>query len=103
MEKPDTLGWVYTYDENSFLTISDPYSISSQLKDEVIYTVNIKLYALSRAYYFYHKSVKDFRNADEISFLSEPVTILHNVKGGAGILATYTGQPFHSQRTYKFK
>lgn len=103
MEKPDTLGWVYTYDENSFLTISDPYSIADQLKDEVVYTVNIKLYALSRAYYFYHKSVKDFRDADEISFLSEPVTILHNVKGGAGILATYTGKSFYSSHTNKFK
>lgn len=103
MEKPDTLGWIYTYDESSYLTETTPYSIADQLKDEVIYTINVKLYALSRAYYFYHKSVNDFKESDEISFLSEPVTIIHNVKGGAGVLATYTGQPFHAQRTYKFK
>lgn len=103
MEKPDTLGWIYTYDENSYLTGTTPYSIADQLKDDVVYTVNIKLYALSRAYYFYHKSVKDYRDADDISFLSEPVTILHNVKGGAGILATYTGKSFYSSHTNKFK
>ena len=103
MEKPDTLGWVFTYDENSYVTASDYYSIADQLKDEVVYTVNVKLYALSSAYYFYHKSVKDYRNADDISFLSEPVTILHNINGGAGILATYTGKSFNSSHTNTFK
>lgn len=103
MEKPDTLGWVYSYDENSYLTDSTPYSIADQLKDTVVYSIDVKLYALSSAYYYYHKSVNDYRDADDISFLSEPVTILHNVTGGAGILATYAGKSFHYSRSYKFK
>lgn len=103
MEKPDTLGWIFTYDEYSYVTNSSTYSIADQIKDEVVYTVNVKLYALSNAYYLYHKSVNDYRNADDISFLSEPVTILHNIKGGAGILATYTGKSFYSSHTNKFK
>ena len=74
-----------------------------KIKDEVIYTLDVKLYVLSGAYYYYHKSVKDYNDSEEISFLSEPVTILHNMKGGAGILATYTSKSFHWERNYKFK
>ena len=66
MEKPDTLGYIYTYDENNYLIGTTPYYIADMFKDEVVYTLNIKLYSLSRAYYYYHKSVKDFRDADEI-------------------------------------
>lgn len=103
MEKPDTIGWIYTVDENSYVAGSNAYSIADKLKDTVIYSIDVKLYALSNAYYYYHKSVNDYRDADDISFLSEPVTILHNVKGGAGILATYASKKLHYSRAYKFK
>lgn len=104
MESPDTLEYIYTTDEYGLSSISNPYSIADKIKDEVIYSVDIKLYVLSNAYYYYHKSVNDYRESDDdISFLSEPVTILHNVKGGAGILGTYTGKSFHIERTCKFK
>lgn len=103
MEKPDTIGWLFTNDDDSYVTDSTPYSLADNMKDTVIYSIDVKLYALSSAYYFYHKSVNDYRDANEISFLSEPVTILHNVKGGAGILATYAGKTFHYERAYKFK
>lgn len=103
MEKPDTMDYIYTYTEGNYLESYAPYSIADKIKDEIIYSVDVKLYVLSNAYYYYHKSVNDFRDADDISFLSEPVTILHNVKGGAGILATYTSKAFHSELKYKFK
>lgn len=103
MEKPDTLEYIYTTDSEGFYTISDPYSISDKLKDEVIYTIDVNLYVLSDAYYYYHKSVNDYRDADDISFLSEPVTILHNVKGGAGIVATFASKAFHKEFKHKFK
>ena len=103
MEKPDTIGWIFTFDDESYVTGSTPYSIADKMKDTIIYTIDVKLYALSNSYYYYHKSVKDFRNADDISFLSEPVTILHNVKGGAGILGTYASKEFHFSHAYKFK
>ena len=103
MEKPDTLGWIFTFDEKSMESGSAPQSIADKIKDEVIYTLDVRLYVLSGAYYYYHKSVKDYNDAEDISFLSEPVTILHNMKGGAGILATYTGKSFHWERSYKFK
>lgn len=103
MEKPDTLGWIFTYDESTFESGGMPHSVADKIKDEVLYTIDIKLYVMSGACYYYHKSVKDYRNADDISFLSEPVTILHNVQNGAGILATYTGKSFHTERLYRFK
>ncbi|MBO7050925.1 MAG: DUF4249 family protein [Bacteroidaceae bacterium] len=103
MEKPDTTAWIYSYVDDNDILGGIPVSVSGLIKDEVVYTLDIKLYVLSRAYYYYHKSVKDFEDADELSFLSEPVTILHNVTGGAGILATYASKTFHYERTYKFK
>ncbi|MBR3658748.1 MAG: DUF4249 family protein, partial [Bacteroidaceae bacterium] len=68
-----------------------------------VYSVTVKLYVLSDAYYYYHKSVNDYIDADDLSFLSEPVTIIHNIKGGAGIVATYTSRTFHKEFKYKFK
>lgn len=103
MEKPDTISWILTYENDSYITDSKSYSIADKIKDTIIYSVDINLYALSNAYYFYHKSVKDYRDADDISFLPEPVTILNNVKGGAGILGTYAGKTFQYSHTYKFK
>jgi hypothetical protein len=47
--------------------------------------------------------VNDYWDADDISFLSEPVTIIHNVKGGAGIVATYTSKTFQTAFKHKFK
>ena len=103
MEKPDTMDYIYTYTEEGYLESTSPYSIADKIKDEVVYSVTVKLYVLSDAYYYYHKSVNDFRDADDISFLSEPVTILHNVKGGAGIVATYASKTFRSEFKHKFK
>ena len=54
----------------------------------VSYQFKAQLYVVSRAYYMYHKSVDDYANAD-MTFMSEPVTIISNTDGGAGILATY--------------
>ena len=103
MEKPDTMDYIYMYNDNGFLMDATPYSIADKIMDEIVYSVDVKLYVLSNTYYYYHKSVMDYRNSDDISFLSEPVTILHNIKGGAGVLATYTSKKFHSEFKYKFK
>lgn len=103
MEKPDTLEWIYLWNEVNSESEYNNHSIAHLISDDIVYTLDVKLYVLSNAYYYYHKSVTDYRNADDISFLSEPVTILHNVEGGAGILGTYTGKAFHSERTCKFK
>lgn len=103
MEKPDTVEYIYTYSNEGHYEGADPYSITDKIKDEVVYSVTVKLYVLSDAYYYYHKSVNDYWDADDISFLSEPVTIIHNVKGGAGIVATYTSKTFQTEFKYKFK
>lgn len=103
MENPDTLDYIYTYSDMGYFEGVTPYSIADSIKDEIIYSITVKLYVLSDAYYYYHKSVNDFRDADDISFLSEPVTIISNMKGGAGILATYTSRTFHKEFKYKFK
>ena len=103
MEKPDTIDVIYTTDSEGFYTENSTYSIADKIKDEVIYSVDIKLYVLSNAYYYYHKSVMDYRNSDDISLLSEPVTILHNVTGGAGILGTYSSRQFHLEFSNRFK
>ena len=103
MEKPDTMDYNFIYTDAGFFLDAQPYSIADKIKDTVVYSVDVNLYVLSSTYYYYHKSVKDYLNADEISFLAEPVTILHNVKGGIGILATYTARSFHKEFKYKFK
>ena len=73
LEKPDTTQQIYG--------------------DDIRYYLNIKLYVLSGSYYYYHKSVMDYSNAD-MTLMSEPVTIIHNIKGGAGILGTYAIKEF---------
>lgn len=102
MQKPDTLEYIYTYGKDSVKTDSMSYSIANKIKDEVIYEANIKLYTLSGTYYRYHKSAKDFSSSSTV-LMSEPVTIIHNVKGGAGILATYALSELNARYTYKFK
>ena len=102
MQKPDTLDYIYTYGKDSVITDTTSYSIAHKIKDEVIYQANVKLYVLSHTYYCYHKSAKDFSSSSSI-LMSEPVTIIHNVKGGAGILATYTLKEINARHTYKFK
>ena len=102
MEKPDTLAYIYTYDQDSTIIDVQSYPITNQLKDIVIYNANIKLYTLSRTYYYYHQSATDFKRS-RVNFMSEPVTVLHNVTGGAGIVATYAETDKESSRTYKFK
>lgn len=93
LEKPDTLDYCVKYDSNGDYLGWEPYSIADSIVGEPEYRTNIKLYVLSNTYYYYHKSVNDFRESDG-SFLTEPVTIIHNVKGGAGIVATYSGQSY---------
>lgn len=99
MNKPDTLSYpyydfpVYGMDYNQTSTsqqysgIPAPVSIADLFKNQVDYLVRIKVYTISGAYYYYQISCIDYANSD-ISFMSEPVTILHNVTGGAGILGT---------------
>ena len=103
MEKPDTLAYILTNSDQGYSESSSPYSIADKIKDEIVYSVTVQLYVLSDAYYYYHKSVNDYIDADDLSFLSEPVTIIHNIKGGAGIVATYTSRTFHKEFKYKFK
>lgn len=91
MEKPDTLEYIYTYNSDSVIVDTTTYSIAHKLKDEVIYNANIQFYTLSGTYYYYHKSASDFRRS-RTNFMSEPVTVLHNVNGGAGIMATYVNE-----------
>lgn len=100
MEKPDTLAYNYTYGKDSTIIDSIAYSIADKIKDEVIYNANIKLYTLSRTYYYYHKSATDFKRS-RVNFMSEPVTVLHNVTGGAGILATYASVAPDISYTYR--
>ena len=100
MEKPDTLAYIYTYDKDSIIIDTKSYSIADKIKDEVTYNANIKLYTLSRTYYYYHKSATDFKSTTA-NFMSEPVTVLHNVTGGAGILATYASVAPDISYTYR--
>lgn len=106
MQQPDTLEYPY-YDyplTGGFdpSQLPGPQSIAHLIKDELDYHLQVKLYTLSSAYYYYHKSCLDFADAD-ITFMSEPVTILHNVKGGAGILGTATCKEYELVYTDKFK
>lgn len=91
LEKPDTLEYIYTYNSDSVIIDTTSYSIANKLKDEVIYNANIQFYTISETYYYYHKSASDFRRS-RVNFMSEPVTVLHNVNGGAGIMATYVNE-----------
>lgn len=102
MQTPDTLEYIYTYGKDSVKTDSTSYSIAHKIRDEVIYEANIRLYTLSGTYYRYHKSAKDFSSSSAF-LMAEPVTVIHNVKGGAGILAAYALKEQNARYTYKFK
>lgn len=93
LEKPDTIAYGPFYDSNGDYIGWEPYSIADSIIGNPEYRTDIKLYVLSSTYYYYHKSVTDFMYSD-LNFLSEPVTIIHNVKGGAGIVATYSGRSY---------
>ena len=98
MEKPDTAQYIYYTndtpddDSQSAYPPSDLYSFKTY-GNEIEYQLNIQLYVLSRSFYLYQESVSDYEDSD-MTFMSEPVTIIHNVKGGAGILATYAVKDF---------
>lgn len=98
LEKPDTTNNIYYYYNDQDIPVSPMSAIYS---DKIEYQFNVKLYVLSGSYYYYHKSVIDYDNAD-MTFMSEPVTILHNVKGGAGILATYTSKEYSTGFSRQF-
>lgn len=102
MQKPDTMEYIYLYGKDSIKTDSMAYSIAHKIKDEVIYEANIKLYTLSGTYYRYHKSAKDFSSSSSL-LMAEPVTVIHNVEGGAGIVAAYSLTELNAGHTYKFK
>ena len=94
LERPDTTSHIFYYYNQDIDDDDYPGTpIAVQYSNEISYQFNMKLYVVSSSYYYYHMSVTDFDNAD-MSFMSEPVTILHNVKGGAGILATYTSKEY---------
>ena len=99
LEKPDTIQIIYTglYPEDPSM-----YTGNSGVEycDSVTYGLSVQLYVLSNSYYLYRKTVADY---DDSSFLSEPVTIIHNIKGGAGILATYAEKITGTQIVRKWK
>lgn len=98
LERPDTTNNIYYYYNDEDIPVSP---MSAEYSDTVQYRLDVKLYVLSSSYYYYHKSVIDYDNAD-MTFMSEPVTILHNVKGGAGILATYVSKEYSIGFTRRF-
>ncbi len=122
MNKPDTLLFPYydypvygidydqpddededdEEDEEEYNGTHAPVSIADLIKDQVDYLVRVKVYTISSAYYYYQKSCMDYANAD-ITFMSEPVTILHNVKGGAGILGTAVCREYEYTYSTTFK
>ena len=95
VEKPDTTNYIYYYYNDYNFDGDYPPSIPRSLTygDKVEYKLNVKLYIVSGAYYLYHKSVSDFEESD-MTMMSEPVTIISNVSGGAGILGSYTTKVF---------
>ena len=108
MERPDTLRGLIYSDVNDSLYFNnyfDPYyhnlSTTGHIYGDLTYTLNVTLYTLSSAYYFYEKSVSDFNDAD-LTLMSEPVTVISNIKGGAGILGTYSSRLFSKTITTKF-
>ena len=103
-EKPDTLDYVYTYDAvaDTLVRGERTRSIAHLIDDEVTYNANIQLHVVSKTCYYYYKSVQDFKQSNN-TFMSEPVTILHNIKGGLGILAAYATTERTLTHTYKFK
>ena len=100
MQKPDTMAYILHYNKDSVITDTVSFSIAHWIKDKVKYKANIKLYTLSSTYYYYYKSAKDFSSSG-MTLMSEPVTIIHNVKGGAGILATYAS--YSPSISYKYR
>ena len=66
---------------------------SGQIYGDLIYSANIVLHTLSSSYFFYHKSSQDFEDA-EMTLMSEPVTVISNVKGGTGILGAYASRKY---------
>ena len=78
MTAPDTAQTLYKSGESG----SGKYIYG----DWKAYRFITQLYVLSKPYYMYWKSTSDY---EETILLSEPVTIIHNVKGGLGILGSY--------------
>ncbi|MBO4268350.1 MAG: DUF4249 domain-containing protein [Bacteroidaceae bacterium] len=103
MERPDTVsGIIYTTDSLDYYSgygSYDPYYYSNylftsgQIYGDLVYSANVVLHTLSSSYYFYHKSTEDFEDA-EMTLMSEPVTVISNVKGGAGILGAYSSRKY---------
>ncbi len=93
MEQPDTLDYRITYNADGEFMGFESYSIADSIIGEPKYRTDINLYVLSENYYYYHKSVNDFNQSDA-DFLTEPVTIIHNVKGGAGLVGTYSSSSY---------
>ena len=103
MERPDTVsGIIYTNDSLDYYSgygSYDPYHYSNylftsgQIYGDLVYSANVVLHTLSSSYYFYHKSTEDFEDA-EMTLMSEPVTVISNVKGGAGILGIYSSRKY---------
>lgn len=89
IEKPDTAHYIFTGDYDIYdVSYLNPDDYTVTYGNRIDYRFKAKLYVVSRSYYLYHKSVKDYDDAD-MSFLSEPVTIISNIKGGIGILGSY--------------
>lgn len=103
MERPDTVNGVLYSTDSLYINSGDggyaPYyygnylTTSGQIYGDLVYSANIILHTLSSSYYLYHKSSRDFEDA-EMTLMSEPVTVISNVKGGAGILGTYSSRRY---------
>ena len=104
MQKPDTLQFLLTFDPVSkkFIPGDRAESIAHLIKDNVTYNMDIRLHVLSSTCYYYYMSSSDFKQSN-ITLMSEPVTVLHNVKGGLGILGAYATTQSSPTLSYKFK
>lgn len=107
MEKPDTANFSmllmngYGYGFGGWMIPDSIQKSRTYSFGEIRYRLDVTLLVVSSAYYYYQKTVDDYENAD-LSLMSEPVTILHNVKGGAGILGAYTKKKFTLELVREF-
>ena len=80
LTRPHPASWYYGYDEDCDTICNKPFS------GDVTYCFDVSLESMSETCYYYYRSAREFDNSSW-AILDEPVTIIHNVKGGLGIIA----------------
>ena len=80
LTRPHPASWYYGYNEDYDAIYNKTFS------GNVTYCFDIALESMSETCYYYYRSAQEFDNSSW-AILDEPVTIIHNVKGGLGIVA----------------